>query len=89
MGLACAVTFCCVWPLGLIAVGLAIAAYNRTQQGNQESARKFGRASVGVSIASIVVGVVLIVVIIVLTMTTSARGHSTSTYNNNNGNYYG
>jgi hypothetical protein len=61
---AIAVTLCCILPLGLVAIALALAAYSRSMHGNPDQGRKLGRASIGVSIASVVIGIILIAVLV-------------------------
>jgi len=67
--LAIAVTLCCVLPLGLVAIALALAAHSRTMHGNPDQGRKLGHASIGVSIASFVLGIIIISVIVGITLT--------------------
>jgi len=58
------VFLCCGWIFGLIAFILAMVASNSQNAGQYLEAQKLGKASIGVSIAGIIVGIILTAIIV-------------------------
>jgi cytochrome bd-type quinol oxidase subunit 2 len=78
--LSCFTAWCCTCPCGLVAFILALVANDKASKGRSEEARTFGKASIGVSIAGIVIGIILIIVIVVV------RVQAQQSHSENNGN---
>jgi len=77
------VFWCFGWLFGLIAFVLAIIAADSETSGKREEATRLGRASLGVSIAGIVVGVIVAVAIGIYlnnSYSTTSDPHSHYTY---------
>jgi len=67
--LSCVVSWCCCWPLGLVAFILAMVANSRanlTDEQSVKSAHELGVHSIRTSIAGIILGVILIVTYVIL-----------------------
>jgi len=67
--LSCVVTWCCCWPMGLIAFILAMIANSKANATDEASAKRahcLGVHSFRLSIAGLVLGVILIVTYIIL-----------------------
>jgi len=70
---SCFVFCCCGWILGLIAFILALIASDYSGKGRTREAQSMGKASLGVSIAGVIVGTILLIVVIALHVTNSQR----------------
>jgi len=64
--LSCFVFWCCGCLFGLIAFILAMVANSQSAEGRVQEARPLGKASIGVSIAGIVIGIICTIIIIVV-----------------------
>ncbi|KAH3833148.1 trafficking regulator of GLUT4 1-like [Dreissena polymorpha] len=65
-GLAIFSCLCCVWPLGLVAIILAIQARSLADNGHYDDAKRRSNFALGFIIASVIVGIVFIIVLVVL-----------------------
>lgn len=82
--LACITAWFCNWLFGLIAYILAVMAEN-AHPTNPDEGRKLGRASIGVSIAGIVVSVIIIAIVVGVSL---GGGHSSSSSSSSSSCYY-
>lgn len=76
--LACFVFWCCGGLFGLVAFILALVAGSHAGD-SPETARQLGKASIGVSIAGIVVTVLVVIIVIVLYVVVFAHAASAAT----------
>jgi uncharacterized membrane protein len=64
--LSCLVFWCCGWIFGLVAFILAMVGQSSAASGDEAGAIQLQKASYGVSIAGIIIGVILLIVVIVV-----------------------
>lgn len=83
---ACVVYWCCGWIFGSIAFIFALVGQDRANTGDAEGARAMGRASMGVSIAGLVIGIMLYIAIIVYYVVVVNKVVNDELNNVNNGN---
>lgn len=66
--LACVVTWTCNPLFGIVSFLLAILAQSYASSGNEAEARRLGQASLGISLAGILVLVILTIIFVVIAM---------------------
>jgi len=69
IALSCFVFWCCGWVSGIIAFILAKIASDTEKSGQRQEAETLGKASIGVSIAGIIIGLIIIAIFIGVTVT--------------------
>jgi len=89
---SCFVFWCCGWIFGLVAFILALVAADKETSGRREEATRLGHASMGVSIAGVVVGLIVAAIVIGVVVSNASSTVSdtySSSYKNYNSNIYG
>jgi hypothetical protein len=87
--LSCFTAWCCACPCGLIAFILAMVGNDKASKGRAEEARSLGKASLGLSIAGIVIGIIMIIVVVTLKVLAYQAEQNDNYDNNNNNNWSG